>query len=358
MLRFSTRGPSSRPCSRSVPRRRRGSALVELTLLGAVVGGVVAAVVMSGSSNWGMPFDPHEKAVPLYAAAVTPDGSRVFLSNAFGSGEVWSLHDRTLWDRHPCAGIMLHAAAYSRDGQSLATTCALGTVTVWHEVPGQARATSTVVHPQGGTAVAFSPDGSLLASAGIDGDVCVSLARDLSLVRKWKAHENHIRSLAFSPDGTRVLTASRDGTVGLWDAATGRQLRRSVAHAGQTVEAVAWSPDGRLIASGAWDGSVVICEAETGEPLHSMNGRAGNVTSLAFSADSQRLASGSWGNSAHVWNVADGSLMQTLDDHGSLVRTVAFVPQNDQLVTSSWDGAVRVWDWRTKTEVQRFTCKQ
>ena len=357
MVRINTRGLSTCACGpQGTPGLRRGSALVELSLLGAVVGAIVAAVV-AGQSQWGVLFD-QEEAPPLYAAAVVPDGSRVFLSGSQGAGEVWSLHDGSLWDRLPQMGIMLHAAVYSRDGRSLATTSALGNLHVWHEADGQMHATSLIAHSLGGTAVAFSPDGTLLVSAGIGGEVRVSRARDLALVRTWNAHQHHVRGIAFSPDGTQLLTASRDGTVRLWDLATGSELRSSVVHDGQSAEAVAWSPDGRVFATIGWNGDVRLWSAETAELLHTMTGHTGFGVCLAFSADSRRLASGSWDRTARVWDVETGSCLQTIDGHGWLVRNVALLPQNDQLVTSSWDGAVRVWDWRTKTEVRRFTCRK
>ena len=116
-------------------------------------------------------------------------------------------------------------------------------------------------------AVAFSPDGRLLAS-GAGGETTRSATRIDNAVRIWdvagakqlaafEGHRAAITCLAFSPDGSTVASGSRDGTLRIWETASGREVLRFEGDGGD-VNAVAYSPDGRLLASGMSDGAALV----------------------------------------------------------------------------------------------------
>jgi WD40 repeat protein len=111
------------------------------------------------------------------------------------------------------------------------------------------------------------------------------------------AHDGVVAAVAFSPNGTRLATASGDQTARLWEVATGRELAR-LAHDG-SVTAVAFSPDGTRLATASLDKTARLWEA-AGRQLARL-AIYGEVSDVAFSPDGAMLATAGPGPRARLW---------------------------------------------------------
>lgn len=212
-------------------------------------------------------------------------------------------------------------------------------------------------HPGPILALAFSPDGGLLASAGQDGAILLwqisGLAPPVTIGDPLIGHTGRVTSLAFSPDGNLLASGSQDGTVLIWDGSLPRALgplNRLVGQ-GAEINSVAFNPDGRLLAAGNQDGTVrlwdvgdVYAPAALGAPL---TAHTQPVTGLAFLPQGSILASSSAGGSLQLWDISEPASAipfgSTLEIESTTPAGVTFSPDGTLMAVGSTDGRFRLW---------------
>ena len=261
------------------------------------------------------------------------DNERVVLarrSSECESGEVsiWDIFNEKVTPLDFPPGYYI-ALAVSRDGNLIAAAGRTGKVTVWDLEKGK------IVQQYSG----HNPDPEI-----------TSTSREFL----------RVRSLAFSPDGKRIVSSAAGASgvrkvhaLKVWSIETGKDLITIAGeHQGEKsrpILSVCLSPDGKMIASGGFDGAITLWDAESGKELRKIRGPLISVLSLEFSPDSRRLACGS-ANSA-IWDVATGKRLVPLVNYRKPVASITFSPDGKRLVTGGWDKTVRIWDAGTGVQL-------
>jgi WD40 repeat protein len=155
-------------------------------------------------------------------------------------------------------------------------------------------------------------------------------------------HDGVILAVAFSPDGQKLLTAGEDRTARLWETATGRPLGKRLVHPG-AIACVAFSPDGKMIVTGCDDHHVRLWDAATGQPVGPTLSHTGGVSAVAFSPDGHFLLTGSVDRTARLWDAHTGKMLGPPLWHPGEVEYVAFRPNGLTALTCAPDG-MRIWD--------------
>lgn len=239
------------------------------------------------------------------------------------------------------------ATVFSPDGQRLAVASGIG---VWIYDVATSRELTLFEHKDQVTSVAFSFDGTTLASGQGDGVELWNVERGQNIAT---FHTGFVSSVAFSPDGKTLATGSGawDGTVKLWDVTTGRTIATLKGHTG-LVASVAFSPDGTILASGLWDdtftGKVELWNVKTRQNTATFEGHTEFVNSIAFSPNGTTLASGSGDGTIKLWDMAMRTNIATLVRHTDAVNSVDFSPDGTILVSGSKDNTVNLWDVATQ----------
>jgi serine/threonine protein kinase/sugar lactone lactonase YvrE len=260
------------------------------------------------------------------------------------------------------------AVAFSPDGRLLAgpgdyepgkktrKASRNGKLWLWDLGTGEVRRTLT-----GFRAAAFSPDGRLLASGSESAQVQLwDPASGAHRRTVYCTYASPVAGVAFSPDG-RLLAGSTHEGVWLWDPASGEHQRTLTGRGGEFFWGVAFSPDGRLLAGASSDGTVWLWDPANGKHQRSLTGHESDgyrsdVYGMAFSPDGRLLASAGTDKTVRLWDPAAGGTVAILTGHTGVVSSVAFSPDGRLLASAgSTDGTVRLWDPGTRAAMAILT---
>ncbi len=156
-----------------------------------------------------------------------------------------------------------------------------------------------------------------------------------------EGHGAWVGSVAFSPDGTTLASGSSDGTAKLWDVASQEEIATLYPH-GYQVSSVDFSPDGTILA-GTAGSDIMLWDVASGEVIATISGDHYGLRSVVFSPDGTTLAAARRGTIV-LWDVASREAIATLEGHSDVVRSVAFSPDGTTLAAGSTDGKIVMWD--------------
>jgi RNA polymerase sigma factor (sigma-70 family) len=242
--------------------------------------------------------------------ALSPDGrtlatgmdKAIYLWNAATGEELRHFGQHERWTGH---------LLFSPRGDRIVSVGARERVVrFWDVASGEQRLTIRAPHINQPSVLAFSADGTILATGGeFDALICLWDATSGKLIRRLTGHERGVEryyhgvtALAFAPDCKLLASAGADRTVRLWEVATGREVGRFRGHS-QSHFCLIFSADGKTLASAGLDGSVRLWEVISGQERRRFDGHEGCVNSLAFSDDGRSLVSGGGDTTLLVWAV-------------------------------------------------------
>lgn len=173
-------------------------------------------------------------------------------------------------------------------------------------------------------------------------------------LRRFVPGDQELTRIALSPDG-KTLAAGRYGRIHLWDLASGKKVR-VLRHAHRAwIDPLVYSPDGGLLAAATYeDKGIRLWDANSGKELRRLDGFPGQVSALSFSPDGRMLVVNGWRSDFKLYEVASGRELRVFSGHTDLVDELAFAPDGRTLASASRDGTIRLWRLTTGKEFHRI----
>ena len=184
------------------------------------------------------------------------------------------------------------AAAFSPDGTRIATASQDGLARVWDASTGRLIA-SCSGHGSAVNSVAWSPDGSKLATVSDDGTLRIWSVEPCASSIVLRGHTGPVFSVDWSSGGSPILSAGVDATVVMWDASDGSVIRTLRGHTDIIINADL-AGDGRYYATASWDGTIRVWEVASGDVVAELRGPGDQPTQVAFDPRGHYLAVGTY----------------------------------------------------------------
>ena len=315
--------------------------------------------------------------------AVSPDGGRVALATNLGPDQrgwevqIWDLEGSIAGEepapifRLPGHEQTILLVNFSPDGSMVASASVDGTSRIWDTATGESL--YVLPHNANVRSVVFHPDGTHLLTSDTDGVARVwDITPQGSAERLgFLAHPETIISADLSPAGRAFVTTSLDGTAKIWNLETGELIHRLEGH-GDIVASADYHPDGGRLATAGTDGITRVWDAVTGEEILQIDGhgpgvvggRSPGVLGVAYSPDGNLLATAGADQTARIWDAETGDLIRVLEGHPDGLTNIAFSSDGRYLATSQQsttdsaneqgDATVRIWEVETGREVIVF----
>jgi WD40 repeat protein len=280
-------------------------------------------VVGTGDGQTRDAWDAARPAVPAGAAAAVSftGGHRLLVvgvgqpAGLWDSGETWTLERKIGGEATPPAGDddpqgppvdVVTAVAFSPDGRMLASgsgrTSRSGEIKLWNVADGGLARSLPLAHSDTVMALEFSRRGDLLASGGADRFVKIHAVADGKFVKSFEGHTGHVLGVTWQAHGRRLASAGADGAIKVWDVVTGEQQR-----------------------------TIAVGKKE--------------VTAVRFVAAGEELLAASGEPAFRLYNAGNGSSVREFAAAGDFVQAIAATPV--AAIAAAQDGKLRIWNLTT-----------
>ncbi|MBI3418318.1 MAG: hypothetical protein HY043_23770 [Verrucomicrobia bacterium] len=296
---------------------------------------------------------------PIHAVALAADGqfaacsraNQIFIYHLPSGQFITRLTDPQLLKSEPAGrpGVahrdFVHALAFDPDGDLLASG-GYREVKLWQRARGAEKFRIAAADRQLVEAITVSPDGKWLATGGADREVKLWNAATGKRAKTFSGHRAAIRCVRFSPDGSRLASASADRTIRVWDLAQGKTIFQATTPS--DVNAVAWLGKRGQIVSGHADFLIRAWQLDSVKRemilTREFKGHEGPVTSLAaMPLNPAQFVSGSGDGLVRIWNLEESAPVRQMK-HGGLVTAVAVRPDGKRIASAGFDRQAKLWD--------------
>ncbi len=187
----------------------------------------------------------------------------------------------------------------------------------------------------------ISPDQTRVALGGPGRTLKIHLTATGDVEHRIKKHTDWITAVAFSPNGLLLASGDRNGSLYIWDPDSGQEIFSLPGHPG-SIRALSWRGDSKVLASAGADGTIKTWELESGKLVKSWLAHEGGVTGLHFSHDGLIASCGRNGK-VRTWD-KDGNKRKSMELQNELPLNVAFSQDGRLLFAGTFSGKVLVWN--------------
>jgi eukaryotic-like serine/threonine-protein kinase len=286
----------------------------------------------------------------IRSLAWSPDGKRIALGNDYAAAyaQVWDAdtgNSTVVYKGHSSS---VEGVAWAHKSQRIASGSADTTVQIWDPVTSGHLYTYTG-HQLWVNRIAWSPDdlyivsGEQSSTVGQQVNVLVwEVATGRTRVQ-YQRHTNGVFAVAWSHDGTRIASCGYDGTLQVWEALTGKHLS-TYDSGGAFLFGLSWSLDDQEIAVGSSMGRALVINAATGKEVYTAPVDSDASAEVAWSPDGKYIVAGSDSGNTFLLEAVTGQRLYIYTNQAHQVFALAWASDSKRVVSGCSDGSVQVWE--------------
>jgi ankyrin repeat protein/WD40 repeat protein len=249
----------------------------------------------------------------------------------------------------------VQGVSLSRDNK-LASVAADGSAKIWN-INNFKKELDFTCSKYEANCITYSPDGTMLATAGYGGIITLWDAKTASQLINLNNEANvvatetsHITALLFSTDGKYLFAGNVVGALYVWNLSSGDVVYNLREHS-ESISCISSTPDGSIIVTGSYDNSIIFYQFN-GEILQKIElikeigatAHFGEISSVKVSPDGLLMATASHDGSICLWHLQERTILTLIRGDDSAVTSIAFAPDSKHLFSGHWNSSIKAWE--------------